>query len=302
MIRPPFLQAGDRVGVLAMASQVSYAALQTGLRVLREDWQLEVLEGRTLHTRFNQFAGTDEERREDLQRMLDDSTVKAIFSARGGYGCSKIIDGLSFRRFRKHPKWLIGFSDITALHCHTERLGFESLHATMPKLFGQEGGGQALDTLKKALWGEDLHYEIPARRFNRVGNCRGEIIGGNLCLLAHLIGSRSEPDTRHKILFIEDVDEYYYNLDRMLVQLRRAGKLSRLAGLIVGQFTDLKDNETSPFGQNHYEIIAEHTSAYNYPVCFDFPVGHVADNRTMIIGREARLSVSAEAVQLHFSR
>ena len=300
MIRPPFLQAGNRVGVLAMASQVSYPALQEGLRILREDWQLEVVEGKTLHSNFNQFAGTDEARQEDLQLMLDDSGIKAIFSARGGYGCSKIVDGLNFRRFKKFPKWLVGFSDITALLCHTERLGFESLHATMPKLFGQEGGEQALATLRKALWGEELHYVIPSHPLNRAGDVSGEVIGGNLCLLAHLIGSRSEPDTQNKILFIEDVDEYYYNLDRMLVQLKRAGKLDRLAGLVVGQFTELKDNTISPFGQNHYEIIAAHTAPYNYPVCFDFPVGHVADNRAMIVGRPAQLTVTAENVQLHY--
>lgn len=300
MIRPSFLQTGDRVGVLAMASQVSYPALEEGLRILREDWQLEVVEGATLHTRYHQFAGTDEDRRQDLQKMLDDSTLKAIFSARGGYGSSRLIDGLSFRKFRKFPKWIVGFSDITAVHCHLQRLGFESLHATMPKLFGQEGTENAMETLKKALWGSDLLYEVATHPSNRIGSSQGLVVGGNLCLLAHLIGSRSDLDTRSKILFIEDVEEYYYNLDRMMVQLKRAGKLSHLAGLVVGQFTDLKDNENSSFGKNHYEIIAEHVASYNYPVCFDFPVGHVSDNRAMIVGREAQFSISSENVQLHF--
>lgn len=199
-----------------------------------------------------------------------------------------------------NTQWIVGFSDITAVHCHLERMGFESLHATMPKLFGQEGTENALETLKKALWGEDLLYQIPPHSFNRFGTGKREVVGGNLCLLAHLIGSRSEIDTRRKILFIEDVEEYYYNLDRMMVQLKRAGKLDKLAGLVVGQFTDLKDNETSSFGKNHYEIIGEHVAAYDYPVCFDFPVGHVADNRAMIVGREALLSVTPENVQLQF--
>lgn len=284
-----------------MASQLSYSTLEEGLRILREDWKLEVIEGTTLHTSYHQFAGTDEERQRDLQQMLDDASIKAIFSARGGYGSSRIIDGLNFRRFRKYPKWIVGFSDITAVHCHLERMGFESLHATMPKLFGQEGAENALQTLKEALWGEELVYEIPAHSFNRPGITQGTVVGGNLCLLAHLIGSRSEIDTRHKILFMEDVEEYYYNLDRMMVQLKRAGKLAQLAGLVVGQFTDLKDNDTSSFGKNHYEIIDEQVAAYDYPVCFDFPVGHVADNRAMIVGREARFSVTSENVQLHFS-
>lgn len=300
MIRPLFLKEGDRVGVLAMASQVSYPSLEKGLRILRDDWHLEVVEGATLHQRYNQFAGTDDERLEDLQKMLDDSTIKAIFSARGGYGSSKIIDGLSFRKFRKFPKWIIGFSDITAVHCHLHRLGFESLHATMPKLFGSEGAENALDTLKKALWGEELNYEVAKHPFNRIGKTQGEIVGGNLCLLAHLIGSKSELNTRNKILFIEDVEEYYYNLDRMMVQLKRAGKLTHLAGLIVGQFTDLKDNETSSFGKNYFEIINDYVAEYAYPVCYDFPVGHVDDNRAMIIGRQASLQVSAENTRLQF--
>ncbi|WP_428664193.1 S66 peptidase family protein [Runella sp.] len=300
MIRPPYLRAGDRVGVVALASQVSYDALYEGLRILREDWQLEVVEGETLRTSYHQFAGTDDQRRTDFQRMLDDPSIKAVFSARGGYGSSKIIDKLNFRKFRKHPKWVIGFSDITALHCHLCRLGFESLHATMPKLFGQEGAFNALDTLRKALWGESLQYEIKTHSFNRLGTVTGRVVGGNLCLLAHLSGSRSELDTRGKLLFIEDVEETYYNLDRMMVQLKRARKLDKLAGLIVGQFTDMKDNDTINFGKNANEIIAEYAAEYDYPVCFDFPVGHVADNRAMIVGQEAQLTITPESTRLTF--
>lgn len=301
MTKAPFLQSGDRVGVLALASSVSYASLTEGLRILREDWQLEVVEGETLQKQYHQFAGTDEERQKDFQRMLDDVSIKAIFSARGGYGTSKIIDGLNFRRFRQFPKWIVGFSDVTAVHSHLHRMGFESLHATMPKLFGREGTETALDTLKKALWGEVLQYEVMPNPYNRLGTDSGQVVGGNLCLLAHLIGSKSDMDTRHKILFIEDVDEYYYNLDRMLVQLKRAGKLNQLTGLVVGQFTDLKDNEIAPFGKTHYEIIAEHVAAYHYPVCYDFPVGHVNDNRAMIVGREATLAVESKRVKLQFA-
>lgn len=300
MIRPPYLRAGDRVGVLALASQVSYDALYEGLRVLREDWQLQVVEGATLHTGYHQFSGTDDERRSDFQRMLDDPGMKAIFSARGGYGSSKIIDGLNFSHFKKAPKWVVGFSDITALHCHLHRIGVESLHATMPKLFGQEGGGQAVETLRKALWGEPLRYETAAHPLNRTGTASGQVAGGNICLLAHLLGSRSALDTRGKLLFIEDVEETYYNLDRMMVQLKRARKLDRLAGLIVGQISDMKDNETIKFGKTAYEIIAEYAAHYGYPVCYNFPVGHVADNRAMIVGRQAQLSVTPEMAELRF--
>lgn len=301
MIRPSFLQAGDRVGVLAMASKVSYPSLEEGLRILREDWELEVVEGHTLYAHYNQFGGTDEERRQDLQQMLDDPSVKAIFSARGGYGSSKIIDTLRFQKFKKSPKWLVGFSDITAVHCHLHRLGFESLHATMPKLFGQEGAENALESLRKALWGEPLMYDVPAHSYNRNGKAAAAVVGGNLCLLAHLLGSRSEIDTRGKILFIEDVEEYYYNLDRMMVQLKRARKLDQLAGIVVGQFTDLKDNESASFGKNHFEIISDYVQEFDYPVAFDFPVGHVADNRAMVVGRHALLEVTSENTRLCFN-
>ncbi|AYQ32639.1 LD-carboxypeptidase [Runella sp. SP2] len=300
MIRPSFLRAGDRVGVLAMASKVSYPSLEEGLRILREDWGLEVVEGQTLYSHYNQFAGTDEERRQDLQQMLDDSSIKAIFSARGGYGSSKIIDTLRFQKFKKSPKWLVGFSDITAVHCHLHRLGFESLHATMPKLFGQEDAENALESLHKALWGEPLTYVVPAHPYNRNGNAAATVVGGNLCLLAHLLGSRSEIDTRGKILFIEDVEEYYYNLDRMMVQLKRARKLDQLAGIVVGQFTDLKDNESASFGKNHFEIISDYVQEFDYPVAFDFPVGHVPDNRAMVVGRKALLEVTSENTRLCF--
>jgi len=300
VIKPSFLKSGDRVGVVAMASHVSYPSMEEGLRILREDWGLEVVEGQTLHAKYNQFAGTDEERRQDLQTMLDDEGLKAIFSARGGYGSSKIIDKLRFQRFKKAPKWLVGFSDITAVHCHVHRLGVESLHATMPKLFGNAGGENALESLRKALWGEQLDYAMPANDFNRFGKVHAPVVGGNLCLITHLIGSRSELDTRGKILFIEDVEEYYYNLDRMMVQLKRARKLDHLAGLVVGQFTDLKDNESSSFGKNHLEIIKEYIEEYDYPVCFDFPVGHVLDNRAMVVGRSAILEVSPENTRLCF--
>ncbi len=300
MIKPAFLKAGDRVGVVAMASKVSYPSLVEGLRILREDWGLEVVEGQTLHANYNQFAGTDEERRDDLQQMLDDPSIKAVFSARGGYGSSKIIDKLRFQKFKKIPKWLIGFSDITAIHCHLHGLGCESLHATMPKLFGDKGAGNALESLRKALWGESLEYIVPTHEFNRQGKTEAVVVGGNLCLIAHLIGSRSDLDTKGKILFIEDVEEYYYNLDRMMVQLKRARKLDYLAGLVVGQFTDMKDNESSSFGKNHFEIINDYIQDYHYPVCFDFPVGHAPDNRAMIVGRRATLVVGPENTRFSF--
>ena len=231
--------------------------------------------------------------------MLDDPTIRAIFSARGGYGSSRFIDQVNFRKFQKSPKWIVGFSDITVVHGRIERLGYESLHATMPKLFGNEGGGESVETLRKVLFGEPLNYQIPPYPFNRLGRASGVLTGGNLCLLAHAIGSRSEVDTRGKILFVEDVHEPYYNIDRLMVQLKRANKLKPLAGLIVGQFSDSYQNPNAPFGKTEYEIIAEHVAEYDFPVCYDFPVGHTADNWAMPVGRKASLSVQ-EKVSLQF--
>ncbi|MFN4146455.1 MAG: LD-carboxypeptidase [Runella sp.] len=292
MITPPYLQPGDRVGVLALASHVEYSALQEGLRIMREDWQLEVVEGQTLHLQHHQFAGTDDQRAHDFQTMLDDPSIKAIFSVRGGYGTSRIIDKIQFDTLKQNPKWIVGFSDITVAHCHLHRLGVESIHSIMPKQFGQSGYEESLKTLKQALFGEKLFHVASTHELNRKGRCEGQVVGGNLCLLAHLIGSKSAPDTRRKILFIEDVDEYLYNLDRLMIQLKRAKKLQQLAGLIVGQFTHLKDNDTVPFGKTAYEIIAEHTAEFHYPVCYDFPVGHDTQNVAMLIGRRASLNVT----------
>ena len=298
-IKPPFLKPRDRVGVLALASKVDYELLQPAFKILREDWQLEVVEGPTLQAQHRQFAGTDAQRLQDFQQMLDDSSIKAIFSARGGYGSSRFIDQAHFRKFKKNPKWIIGFSDITVVHGIIQNLGYESLHATMPKLFGSEEAAESVETLRKFLFGETLQYEVKSHLFNRLGEATGVLTGGNLCLLAHAIGTRSEVDTRQKILFIEDVQEPLYNLDRLMVQLKRARKFQSLAGLIVGQFSELRDNPDAPFGKTEYEIIAEHVAEYDFPVCYDFPVGHTADNWAMPMGRKASLSVQ-EKVSLQF--
>ena len=293
------MQPHDRVGVLALASKLDYELLLPAFKIMREDWQLEVVEGPTLRAQYHQFAGTDTERQQDFQQMLDDSTIKAIFSARGGYGSSRFIDQVNFRKFKKSPKWIVGFSDITVVHGRIQRLGYESLHATMPKLFGNEGSEKSVETLRKALFGGPLNYQIPPHPFNRLGRASGVLTGGNLCLLAHALGSRSEVDTRSKILFIEDVHEPCYNIDRLMVQLKRANKLKPLAGLIVGQFSDSYQNLNAPFGKTEYEIIAEHVAEYDFPVCYDFPVGHTADNWAMPVGRKASLSVQ-EKVNLAF--
>ena len=297
---PPFLKPGDKIGIVAPASAIKYADILPGIERLRNEWKLEVVEGSTLKSSYNQFSATDEERLSDLQKMLDDPSIKAIIAARGGYGCSRIIDGIDLSDFLKSPKWVIGFSDLTTILSHLYNIGFASLHSHMVKSMMQEGASEAAESLRKILFGEFPEYNIAPHRLNRTGNATGNLIGGNLCIFAHLIGTETDIDTTGQILFIEDVNEYLYNLDRMMIQLKRAGKLNQLAGLIVGQFSDMKDNSRPTFGKDAYEIVAEHVSNFDYPVCFNFPVGHVADNRAMIVGMPVNLDVNHSSVSFRF--
>ena len=300
--RPPYLKPDDTVGVLAAASCLDYEDLAPGLAMMRQDWGLEVIEGQTLRLKDHGFAGTDTQRAQDLQTMLDDPAIKAIFSARGGYGSSRILDQLDFSAFVQKPKWVVGFSDITAVHSHIYGLGVESLHATMPKLFARTDAQEAVQSLKNMLFGyQQPTYQAPPTVHNRLGKAQGNVVGGNLCLMAHLLGSRSEIDTTNCILFLEDLNEFYYNLDRMMVQLKRAGKLSQLAGLVVGQFTDSKDNDREPFGMTADEIVAHHVGQYAYPVCFNFPVGHVDRNLAIPHGRRVELTVQAHGAELNLN-
>jgi muramoyltetrapeptide carboxypeptidase len=297
---PAFLKPGDRVGVVAPASIVKYEDVIPGIKLFTEQWGLEVVEGQTLRTSFNQFSASDEDRLADVQQMLDDPSIKAIIAARGGYGCSRIVDRLNFDQFLKNPKWIVGFSDLTAFLARTFQLGYASIHAPMAKTITCAGAELAAESLRQMLFGDLPAYEVPTHPLNRFGHATAQVVGGNLCLLAHMIGSETETDTDGKILFIEDINEYLYNLDRMMIQLKRSGKLDKLAGLIVGQFTDMKDNHSPTFGKDAYEIIAEHVAGFSYPVCYNFPVGHVGDNRAMGVGMQAALSVSEHAVQLSF--
>ncbi len=300
IIVPPYLRPGDTVGVVAPASRVRYEDCEEGLQVLRNQWGLEVIEGITLHEGYFQYSATDEQRQEDLQALLNNPNVKAILAARGGYGCSRIVDNLDFTVFEQSPKWLVGFSDLTVFLSHINRLGIAALHAPMVKTMTNAGGEEGIGSLRKALFGEVLSYEIAGHLFNRPGSGNGQVTGGNLCLLAHMIGSASAVDTAEKILFIEDINEYLYNIDRMMIQLKRAGQLQNLAGLIVGQFTDSRDNPEPIFGKTAYEIILDHTESYNYPICFDFPVGHVADNRALPVGMSATLEVTEHGASLAY--
>jgi muramoyltetrapeptide carboxypeptidase len=299
LITPPSLQEDDRVAIVALASKLNPDDIQPAVQLMQDIWGLEVIVGESVSASYFGFAGTDEVRARDFQKMLDDTSIKAIFSARGGYGSSRIIDNIDFTVFKENPKWIVGFSDITAVHSHIQSLGFQSLHAPMPKTFMKDD--YSLVTLRTFLFGENKRYEVGGNELDRFGTAEGQIIGGNLCLLAHLVGSPSDISWDEKILFIEDVSEYLYNIDRMMIQLKRAGKLRSLKGLIAGSFTDSKEND-EPFGKTAYEIIAGHIAEYNYPVCYGFPTGHATANWAIPCGRVANLDVASEKTVLTFQK
>jgi len=296
---PPYLQPGDTIGIVCPAGFMAKERAVDCIRVLQE-WGYTVKEGRTLNsTSSNYFSGTDEERLADLQEMMDDDTIKAILCGRGGYGTTRLIDRLSFKKFKQRPKWIIGFSDVTVLHSHIySNYNIASLHAPMAGAFS-EGGykNEFVQSLRHALEGKKLKYECPVHAFNRRGEAVGELVGGNLSLLAHCTGTASDIKTKGRILFLEEIGEYLYATDRMLYQLKRSGKLDRLAGLIIGGFTDVKDTPR-PFGKTVYEIIHDAVKEYDYPVCFGFPVSHEKENVALRMGMGYKLKVGKNKVVL----
>lgn len=293
---PPYLKKGDTIGIVCPAGFMPFEKMQQCIQTLQR-WGFGVVEGKTVHSRFNYFSGTDEERLQDLQQMMDDENVKAILCARGGYGLSRIIDAVNFTRFKKNPKWIIGFSDVTVLHAHlNKKIKVASLHAPMASAFNN-GENFFVQSLHKALTGKKANYNCAVHALNKIGKCTGELVGGNLSIIAHLIGSSSEIDTNNKILFLEDVGEYLYNIDRMLIQLKRTKKMENLCGLVIGGFTEMKDTTIS-FGKNVYEIIYDVIKDYNYPVCFNFPVSHTEKNYALKIGMNYQLSVTKNKVYL----
>ncbi len=296
--QPVPLKKGDTVAITCPAKKLPKDI--TDAVNLLESWGLRVLLGETVHASHHQFAGDDRLRTQDLQRFLDDDSVKAIFAARGGYGTIRIIDSLDFTAFARNPKWLIGFSDITVLHSHIfANFGIETIHGQMP-MNVPDGTKPSLETLRKVLFGEKVEYRYESVHENRSGEAEGQLIGGNLTLLVMMAGSASEMDYRDKILFIEDVGEYLYSVDRMMWNLKRAGILSGLKGLIVGGFTELKDNEI-PFGQTAEQIIAESVKDYGFPVCYNFPAGHISDNLALVFGKKVNLIVNNQSVTLTYS-
>ena len=296
---PPYLKPGDTIGIVCPAGYMPLEKAQTCIDTLQQ-WGYVVKTGLTLGSASeNYFSGTDQERLTDLQEMLDDDTIHAVLCGRGGYGVGRIIEQIDFRKFKRNPKWVIGFSDITVLHSHINtNLGISTLHAPMAAAFNDGGTeNEFILSLKNALEGKKISYRCAGHEFNRLGKTKGELTGGNLALLAHMVGTGSDIKTKRKIFFLEDTGEQLYNIDRMFYQLKRSGKLAGLAGLIIGKFSDNKDTDR-PFGQTAYEIIRDAVSEYNYPVCFNFPVGHEKENYALKTGEFYKLRVDLDETTL----
>ena len=296
---PPYLSPGDTIGIMCPSGFMPEEKYSTCIRVLKE-WGYKVKEGSTLKSQYHYFSGTDEERLNDLQQMMDDDEVKAILFARGGYGLTRIIDSINFKKFKKRPKWMVGYSDITLLHCHIlKQYKIPSLHAPMAAAFNDGGQeNQYILSLKSALAGKKASIDIPFYQLNKMGQAIGKLVGGNLSLLAHITGTKSQVKMKGKILLIEDIGEYIYHIDRMMYQLKRSGQLDELAGLIVGGFTDMKDT-VIPYGKEVYEMINDLVKEYTYPVCYHFPVGHQTENFALKVGVEHHLYVEENHVLLH---
>jgi len=296
--QPPHLKKGDKIAIVCPASRLP-KSIDRAISIFK-GWGLEVILGETVPAEHHQYAGKDELRAADLQSFLDDPSIKAIVSGRGGYGVIRIIDDLDFTAFAANPKWIVGFSDITVLLSHLfSQLDVASLHAQMPYTF-DDATPESLESLRSALFGEEISYQVESIFENRSGQAEGLLIGGNLTLLVMVQGSVSEMDYTDKILFIEDVGERGASIDRLMRMLKRAGKLRSLKGLIVGAFNELPD-EKIPYGQSPEEIIWDIVSDYDFPVCFNFPTGHIDDNRTMIMGRNVALNIDGQQVSLKFS-
>lgn len=302
--QPPFLKAGDTVAITCPAGFITLEEVQPAVRTM-ESWGFKVRLGNTVGKRDFSFGGTDDERVRDLQILLDDSSVKAIMCARGGYGVTRILDRLSLTRLKERPKWIIGFSDITALHLHLARFApMAGIHSKMCNSFpvnwetAEIPVQDSILSIRQALTGTKMRYACTPDEFNRTGVGTGILVGGNLSMICHLMGTPSEINTHGRILFLEETGEYPYSVDRMFVNLRRAGKLSDLAGLIIGGFRMKPDDPGEEFGRTLYDIVREKTAPYKYPVCFNFPVGHQKLNLALKCGGRHVLTVRKDVVEL----
>jgi muramoyltetrapeptide carboxypeptidase len=291
---PPYLKTGSKIRIVSPAGKVEKKYVLPAVQWLeKQGYQVEI--GKNVFSKHYQFAGTDNERLNDLQIALDDPETAAILCSRGGYGTVRIINKINFNRFLQHPKWLIGFSDITILHACFNKLGVSTIHGVMPRYFFDKSGmvTENLSSLIDIITGVPASYKFSNEKYNRIGKATGQLVGGNLSIISSLQGTKYELETDGKILFLEDIDEFLYHTDRMMHQLKLAGKLDNLTGLILGSFTDMKDNE-SPFGKTIHEIIAEAVQEFDYPVCFGFPAGHDQKNLALAFGKKWSLEVETK--------
>jgi muramoyltetrapeptide carboxypeptidase len=297
MITPPYLKKGDIVAIVATARKNIDDNLKPAIELLKS-WGLTVKIGSTIGLDLDQLAGTDEQRAKDFQDQMDDQNIKAIWCARGGYGTVRMLDLLDFTKFKQNPKWIIGFSDVTVLHNHLNTMGFKSIHGIMP-ISALKASPEGKETLRLSLFGERLEYDILPHPMNRFGKASGELVGGNLSILYSLFGSPSAIDCKDKILFIEDLDEYLYHIDRMMMNLKRNGCLESIKGIIVGAMTKMKDNDI-PWGKDALHIIDDVTKKYNIPVIYNFPAGHTQDNRSLIMGSKITIDVNENCSKVYF--
>jgi len=301
LISPPYLQKGDTIAIVAPAGILKKRekTIQKA-KSLAESWGLVVVLGANVFNQNNHFSGTDKERCKDFQNALDNKNIKAIWAARGGYGSVRILDALDFTKFKIHPKWIIGYSDITAFHNHIHNLGFETIHGMMPTSLEEKPEDIILtiSSFRKSLFGEKLNYTIPSSKYNRMGVVNGQIIGGNLAILASMLGSKSQVNTAEKILFIEEIGEYKYSIDRMLQSLKRAGYFKKVNAVIIGNMSSIKKNSTK-WGSSIEQLILDLVPE-NIPILFNFPAGHEADNRAIIFGRNIALKIGQKQSMVTF--
>lgn len=304
LIQPPYLKAGDTVAIVAPSGVLKNRNDEVNrAKKLLESWQLHVVIGKNIYNQADHFAGTDQERCEDFQMALDDPKIKAIWSARGGYGTVRILDKLDYTKFLKQPKWLIGYSDITALHNQIHNLGVQTLHAIMCVSLPADLSDiqQSIATFKNTLFGKPLNYTLKGSNYNKTGDANGALVGGNLTILHTMLGSKESIDTKGKILFIEEIGEYKYHIDRMLQSLKRAGYFNDCAGVLVGDMSKMRKN-TTLWGTSVEQLILDVLSEYDFPVAFNMPAGHEKDNRALILGREVFLKVEKNKSSVVFKQ
>jgi len=294
---PPYLTKGDTVGIIATARKIEKEPLDPAINLLKS-WGLHVVVGKTIGLDNHQLAGADWQRATDLQQMMDNPSIKAIWCAKGGYGTVRIVDRLDFTKFRQKPKWFIGFSDATVLHSHINNLDIATIHGIVC-ISVRRATPEAIESLRKALFGGKLNYTLPPHEFNKAGTARGELIGGNLSVLYSIMGSRSEADYKDKIIFIEDLDEYLYHIDRMMMNLDRNDYFKNVKGIIIGGMSKMRDNDI-PWGHTALEIIRDITKRYDIPICFNFPAGHIQDNRALVFGKQITLDVTKTGTNITF--